>query len=90
MMPSRPPRRSPGSPLHGVLRTAVVAVALMAAVPPGGPRPVEGSSVVGAVHEGPADVAVQVPSDNTARIQESHLLCVHILCAAVEHAMARA
>jgi len=36
-----------------------------------------------------ADVAVQVPSDNTARIQESHLLCVHILCAAVEHAMAR-
>lgn len=34
-----------------------------------------------------ADVAVCVPSDNTARIQESHLLCVHMLCAAVEQAM---
>jgi len=31
-----------------------------------------------------ADVVVQVPSDNTARIQESHLLCIHMLCAAVE------
>lgn len=31
-----------------------------------------------------ADVAVCVPSDNTARIQESHLLCVHLLCAAIE------
>ena len=34
-----------------------------------------------------ADVAVRVPSENTARIQESHLLCVHMLCAAVEQAM---
>ncbi|MBL8731071.1 MAG: SIS domain-containing protein [Planctomycetes bacterium] len=34
-----------------------------------------------------ADVAVMVPSGNTARIQESHLVCVHILCAAVEDAM---
>lgn len=34
-----------------------------------------------------ADVAVQVPSANTARIQESHLLCVHIVCAAVEDAL---
>lgn len=34
-----------------------------------------------------ADVAVQVPSDNTARTQESHLLCVHMLCAAIEDAM---
>jgi D-sedoheptulose 7-phosphate isomerase len=34
-----------------------------------------------------ADVAVQVPSENTARIQESHLLCVHLLCAAVEAAV---
>ena len=32
-----------------------------------------------------ADVAVRVPSDNTARIQECHLLCVHLLCAAVEN-----
>lgn len=35
-----------------------------------------------------ADVAVQVPSTNTARIQESHLLCVHLLCAAVETGLA--
>lgn len=34
-----------------------------------------------------ADAAVQVPSTNTARIQESHLVCVHILCAAVEDAL---
>lgn len=34
-----------------------------------------------------ADVAVQVPSLNTARIQESHLVCVHVLCAAVEEAL---
>lgn len=36
-----------------------------------------------------ADVAVQVPSTNTARIQESHLLCVHLLCAAVEIGLAQ-
>ncbi|MBX3463385.1 MAG: SIS domain-containing protein [Planctomycetes bacterium] len=35
-----------------------------------------------------ADVAVQVPSTSTPRIQESHLLCVHVLCAAVEEALA--
>lgn len=34
-----------------------------------------------------ADVAVQVPSTNTARIQESHLVCVHVVCAAVEDAL---
>jgi D-sedoheptulose 7-phosphate isomerase len=34
-----------------------------------------------------ADVAVQVPSASTARIQESHLVCVHIVCAAVEDAL---
>ncbi|MEO6596361.1 MAG: SIS domain-containing protein [Planctomycetota bacterium] len=34
-----------------------------------------------------ADVAVQVPSSNTARIQESHLVCVHVVCAAVERAL---
>ena len=33
-----------------------------------------------------ADVAVHVPSLDTARIQESHLVCVHVLCAAVEDA----
>jgi D-sedoheptulose 7-phosphate isomerase len=36
-----------------------------------------------------ADVAVQVPSTNTARIQESHLVCVHVVCAAVEEALGR-
>lgn len=35
-----------------------------------------------------ADVAVQVPSSSTPRIQESHLVCVHVLCAAVEEALA--
>ena len=35
-----------------------------------------------------ADVAVHVPSTNTARIQECHLVCVHVLCAAVEDALA--
>ena len=34
-----------------------------------------------------ADVAVRVPSANTARIQECHLACVHIVCAAVEEAL---
>lgn len=34
-----------------------------------------------------ADVAVQVPSTNTARIQECHLVCVHLVCAAVEDAL---
>ena len=36
---------------------------------------------------GLADVAVRVPSDNTARIQESHLLCVHLMCAAMENGL---
>lgn len=31
-----------------------------------------------------ADHCVRVPSTETPRIQESHLLCVHLLCAAVE------
>lgn len=34
-----------------------------------------------------ADVAVHVPSTNTARIQESHLVVVHMMCAAVEEAL---
>jgi D-sedoheptulose 7-phosphate isomerase len=34
-----------------------------------------------------ADVALQVPSANTARIQECHLVCVHVVCAAVEDAL---
>lgn len=38
---------------------------------------------------GLADVAVRVPSEDTARIQEAHLLCVHMLCAAVEQAVSR-
>ena len=35
-----------------------------------------------------ADVAVHVPSTDTARVQECHLVCVHIVCAAVEEALA--
>ena len=35
------------------------------------------------------DVCVRVPSTNTARIQESHLMCVHLLCAAIEEGMAK-
>lgn len=34
-----------------------------------------------------ADCAVLVPSTNTARIQECHLVCVHIMCAACEAAL---
>ncbi len=34
-----------------------------------------------------AEVAIRVPSKETPRIQESHLLCVHILCAAIEEAL---
>jgi len=34
-----------------------------------------------------ADVAVRVPSADTARIQESHLMCVHLLCAAIEESV---
>lgn len=50
-----------------------------------------GTAVLCGEQRGPAvelaDVAVQVPSANTARIQESHLLVVHLLCAAVETAL---
>jgi len=49
------------------------------------------TGVLVSVRPGPmadlADVAVRVPSEDTARIQESHLLCVHMLCAAVEQAI---
>jgi D-sedoheptulose 7-phosphate isomerase len=31
-----------------------------------------------------ADVCIRVPSTNTARIQEGHILCGHILCEWVE------
>ncbi len=31
-----------------------------------------------------SDVAVRVPSNETARIQESHLLVIHLLCATIE------
>ncbi len=34
-----------------------------------------------------SDVTIAVPSTNTARIQECHLLTVHILCAAIEAGM---
>ena len=35
-----------------------------------------------------ADVAVRVPSTSTPRIQESHLLTVHLLCAELERRLA--
>lgn len=35
-------------------------------------------------HSGLVDVAVRVPSSETARIQESHILIIHIFCAVVE------
>src|SRR5690606_9994273 len=36
-----------------------------------------------------ADVAVRVPSGSTPRIQESHLLVVHVLCDHLERALRR-
>ncbi|MES9946349.1 phosphoheptose isomerase [Candidatus Thiodiazotropha sp. CDECU1] len=33
----------------------------------------------------PADVEIRVPSDVTARIQETHLLIIHCLCDLVDH-----
>jgi D-sedoheptulose 7-phosphate isomerase len=36
-----------------------------------------------------AEVAVRVPSRQTPRVQESHLLVVHLLCAAIESGIAR-
>jgi D-sedoheptulose 7-phosphate isomerase len=33
------------------------------------------------------DVCICIPSENTARIQESHILVGHIICSAVENAM---
>ena len=34
-----------------------------------------------------AECAIRVPSKETPRIQESHLLCVHVMCAACEAAL---
>jgi D-sedoheptulose 7-phosphate isomerase len=31
-----------------------------------------------------ADVSLRVPSEDTARIQEAHMLCGHVLCEWVE------
>ncbi len=31
------------------------------------------------------DIELRVPSDSTARIQESHLLCIHCLCDLIDH-----
>ncbi|MEO0480144.1 MAG: SIS domain-containing protein [Planctomycetota bacterium] len=35
-----------------------------------------------------ADVSIRVPSDSTPRIQESHLLVIHLLCAHLEQVIA--
>jgi len=34
---------------------------------------------------GADDVELRVPSDSTARIQETHLLCIHCLCDLIDH-----
>jgi D-sedoheptulose 7-phosphate isomerase len=34
--------------------------------------------------KGAVDYCVRIPSDNTARIQEGHLLLIHLLCALIE------
>lgn len=34
-----------------------------------------------------ADLLIKVPSDDVARIQESHILCLHILCELIEDRM---
>ncbi len=36
---------------------------------------------------GIAEVSVKVPSDNTARIQEAHILIAHIVCEIIENAL---
>lgn len=33
------------------------------------------------------DLLVKIPSQDVARIQESHILCLHILCELIEHRM---
>jgi len=36
-------------------------------------------------YQQPADVEIRVPSKNTARIQEIHLLAIHCLCDLIDH-----
>ena len=36
---------------------------------------------------GKADIAITIPSDDTQRIQEGHILCGHILCELVENSL---
>jgi len=36
-------------------------------------------------HQQPEDVEIRVPSKNTARIQEIHLLTIHCLCDLIDH-----
>ena len=44
----------------------------------------EGKTVTMAVEKGLADLAIVVPSQKTARIQESHILIGHIICERVD------
>lgn len=39
--------------------------------------------------KGMADLALVVPSDVTARVQESHILIIHILCELIEEALSK-
>ena len=36
---------------------------------------------------GKADIIITIPSDDTQRIQEGHILCGHILCELVEQSL---
>ena len=43
----------------------------------------DGGSIANILNAG--DVELRVPSDSTARIQETHLLCIHCLCDLIDH-----
>ncbi len=42
----------------------------------------------GGLMRGLADHEIIIQSDTTARIQEAHLLCIHLLCEALDEAFA--
>ena len=41
----------------------------------------------GKMNESDADVIIKIPSNDTQRVQEGHLLVEHILCESVEEAI---
>jgi len=38
----------------------------------------------GGTVKGLADISLVIPSDDTARIQETHIMCIHIMCEEIE------